>query len=54
MMANCYVFLGVIETVAAFMAFFWTLDDFGIRFHDSIGSGIGFRKPFHDLNEERQ
>lgn len=49
-----YGFWGVIQTIAAFYAFSFVIQDHGFSFTDLINAGPGLKKNWDDLSKERQ
>lgn len=50
MMAVSYLNIGVLQTVAAFIAWYHVFDRYGFPGHSLLGSGIGFRDSYKDLD----
>ncbi len=53
MMIIAYGTIGQFENLASFFAFFYTFYDYGFTLDNLIGSGIGWREPYHDLDNDR-
>jgi sodium/potassium-transporting ATPase subunit alpha len=54
MMAIAYGTIGIMQTIAAFFAFFWAFYDFGFTFKMLVGSGIQYEDDYNDLDDSRK
>jgi len=54
MMMVAYGTIGMFETFAAYFAWMYVFTDYGFSFYDLLGSGVGYRDKWDDLNSERQ
>ena len=54
MMLQAYLTIGLIETIAAFVSFYYVFNDYGFTVESLFGSGIGFRQPYEELLRTNQ
>lgn len=54
MMMVAYGTIGVLQTFAAFFAYFYVFYDYGFTINSLLGSGIEYREKWVDLSSERQ
>lgn len=54
MMMIAYGTIGIFQTIAAYFAFLYVFYDYGFTITSLIGSGIGYRYEYDNLNDERK
>lgn len=54
MMLISYGTIGVMQTIAAFFAFYWVFYDYGFDFNSLINSGLEYESNYEDLDGERR
>lgn len=52
LMVNAYMTVGIMETIAAYFAFFWVFNDFGFSISDVAGTGVEFKNDWNDTSDE--
>lgn len=52
LMVNAYMTIGIMETIAAYFAFFWVFSDYGFSIGDVAGTGVYFTTSYEDLTPD--